>query len=132
MCVYLHLSVWLWVSVSVFLAVGIGIGICVCICVCVYVCVRVCASPLLFPLSMQPLPSLELLCSVREGEALYDYSWYPHFLASDAASCCFLTTCRATPIHLRESDCGKVRAVSVALAAPVAAANVCERVRLSG
>jgi telomerase Cajal body protein 1 len=45
---------------------------------------------------------------VKEGETVYDYAWYPFMNTSDAASCCFITTTRGTPIHLWDSVTGKV------------------------
>ena len=47
---------------------------------------------------------------VTEGETVYDAVWYPYARLDVPATCCFVTTARETPIHLWDSETGKVRA----------------------
>lgn len=38
--------------------------------------------------------SLGVGLRVQEGEAIYDYCWFPQMTATDAASCCFASSSR--------------------------------------
>eukprot|EP00873_Tetraselmis_striata_P001711 jgi/Tetstr1/421975/TSEL_001221.t1 len=58
----------------------------------------------------QGAESLPTGLRVEEGELIYDYAWYPAFRAAEPASCCFLTSCRAHPIHLWDACGGGIRA----------------------
>lgn len=40
-----------------------------------------------------PLP---LGLTIPQGEAVYDYAWFPGMAAADPASCCFLTATRVS------------------------------------
>ncbi|WCJ26935.1 Telomerase Cajal body protein 1 [Euphorbia peplus] len=53
--------------------------------------------------------SYEASLIVPEGEAVYDFSWYPYMNASDPASCVFATTSRDHPIHLWDASSGLLR-----------------------
>ncbi|XP_052201678.1 uncharacterized protein LOC127807682 isoform X2 [Diospyros lotus] len=46
---------------------------------------------------------------VNEGEAIYDYCWYPYMSASDPVTCVFASTSRDHPIHLWDSTSGELR-----------------------
>ncbi|KAJ9565979.1 hypothetical protein OSB04_001945 [Centaurea solstitialis] len=46
---------------------------------------------------------------MTEGEAIYDYCWYPYMSASDPVSCVFATTTRDHPIHLWDASTGQLR-----------------------
>ncbi len=54
------------------------------------------------------LPELTVTCSITEGETVYDAAWYPFANVTDAATRCFVTTARATPVHLWDSEDGRV------------------------
>ncbi|CAH1448409.1 unnamed protein product [Lactuca virosa] len=47
--------------------------------------------------------------ALTEGEAIYDYCWYPYMSASDPVSCVFATTTRDHPIHLWDTSTGQLR-----------------------
>ncbi|KAL8192514.1 hypothetical protein R6Q57_027699 [Mikania cordata] len=47
--------------------------------------------------------------AITEGEAIYDYCWYPYMSASDPVSCVFATTTRDHPIHLWDTNTGQLR-----------------------
>nr|GEW97431.1 hypothetical protein [Tanacetum cinerariifolium] len=47
--------------------------------------------------------------AITEGEAIYDYCWYPYMSTSDPVSCVFATTTRDHPIHLWDTTTGKLR-----------------------
>ncbi|KAI3710337.1 hypothetical protein L2E82_40115 [Cichorium intybus] len=47
--------------------------------------------------------------ALTEGEAIYDYCWYPYMSASDPVSCVFATTTRDHPIHLWDTTTGQLR-----------------------
>ncbi|KAI7756400.1 hypothetical protein M8C21_011640 [Ambrosia artemisiifolia] len=47
--------------------------------------------------------------AITEGEAIYDYCWYPYMSASDPVSCVFATTTRDHPIHLWDTSTGQLR-----------------------
>nr|GEW97432.1 hypothetical protein [Tanacetum cinerariifolium] len=47
--------------------------------------------------------------AITEGEAIYDYCWYPYMSASDPVSCVFATTTRDHPIHLWDTTTGQLR-----------------------
>ncbi|KAK7085571.1 Telomerase Cajal body protein 1, partial [Halocaridina rubra] len=38
--------------------------------------------------------------TVKEGEALFDYTWYPSMNSYAPDTCCFAVTCRDLPVHL--------------------------------
>ncbi|XP_066975683.1 telomerase Cajal body protein 1 [Macrobrachium rosenbergii] len=46
--------------------------------------------------------------TMKEGECIYDYTWYPAMHSSDAQSCCFAVTCRGCPVHLWDAWHGKL------------------------
>ncbi|KAK4746412.1 hypothetical protein SAY87_012724 [Trapa incisa] len=46
---------------------------------------------------------------VMEGEAVYDFCWYPCMSATDPISCVFATTTRDHPIHVWDSTTGQLR-----------------------
>lgn len=71
---------------------------------------RVFATPAHFGRADCGGEALRLLSDVHEGEAVYDYAWYPRMNASVPGSCCYLTTTRDHPIHLRDGYSGKLRA----------------------
>ncbi|KAM0011781.1 putative transcription factor WD40-like family [Helianthus debilis subsp. tardiflorus] len=47
--------------------------------------------------------------AITDGEAIYDYCWYPYMSASDPVSCVFATTTRDHPIHLWDTSTGQLR-----------------------
>ena len=47
---------------------------------------------------------------VQEGEALYDFQWYPYMDSSKPETCCFATTSQDHPIHLYDAFDGHIRA----------------------
>ena len=44
--------------------------------------------------------NLSAALRVMEGEAVYDYCWFPNMSADNPVSCCFATTTRARPVHM--------------------------------
>ncbi|WOG89875.1 hypothetical protein DCAR_0209114 [Daucus carota subsp. sativus] len=46
---------------------------------------------------------------LKEGEAIYDYCWYPFMSASDPVTCVFASTTRDHPIHLWDAASGQLR-----------------------
>ena len=48
--------------------------------------------------------------SMKEGETIYDYTWYPHMRSSEPQSCVFASTARDHPIHLWDAYTGSLRA----------------------
>lgn len=48
--------------------------------------------------------------SIRGGDSVRSYSWYPQMNSSNAASCCFLAASRDQPIHLYDAYTGFIRA----------------------
>lgn len=46
---------------------------------------------------------------LKEGEAIYDYCWYPYMSASDPVTCVFASTTRDHPIHLWDAASGQLR-----------------------
>lgn len=46
----------------------------------------------------------------REGDAIYDYDWFPAMDSSDPVSCCFVSACRDHPLHLWDAYSGALRA----------------------
>ena len=40
--------------------------------------------------------------SISCGESIYDFEWYPFMNTNLSSSCCFITTSRDHPIHLRD------------------------------
>ncbi|KAI8323350.1 WD40 repeat-like protein, partial [Martensiomyces pterosporus] len=55
--------------------------------------------------------SLQTIC---HGETLVDYAWYPYMSRYDPALCCLVESTRDHPLHLRDTNSGKVRASYVA------------------
>ena len=47
--------------------------------------------------------------SVSVGESIFDFQWYPHMVSSDESSCCYISTSRDHPIHLRNSYDDQIR-----------------------
>ncbi|OBZ90666.1 Telomerase Cajal body protein 1 [Choanephora cucurbitarum] len=47
---------------------------------------------------------------IREGEAVYDFAWFPTMNAQDPSTCCFITSVRDHPIQLWDACTGSVRA----------------------
>ncbi|KAJ1965940.1 hypothetical protein GGI12_000418 [Dipsacomyces acuminosporus] len=48
--------------------------------------------------------------SIRHGETLIDYAWYPYMSRHEPSVCCLVESMRDHPIHLRDTNSGKVRA----------------------
>jgi len=48
--------------------------------------------------------------SIKGGDSVRSYSWYPRMNSSNAATCCFLGASRDQPIHLYDAYTGRVRA----------------------
>ncbi|XP_068200525.1 telomerase Cajal body protein 1 isoform X2 [Palaemon carinicauda] len=46
--------------------------------------------------------------TMKEGECIYDYTWYPGMNSSNEESCCFAVTCRGCPVHLWDAWHGKL------------------------
>jgi WD40 repeat protein len=46
------------------------------------------------------LPPLTPALSVKEGEIIYDYCWYPLMTSHDYNTSCFVSSSRGSPIHL--------------------------------
>ncbi|XP_066930672.1 dentin sialophosphoprotein-like [Clytia hemisphaerica] len=46
---------------------------------------------------------------LSEGETVYDVAWYPFMRSQDPDTCCFLATSRDHPVHLWDSNTGRVR-----------------------
>ncbi|BBN02469.1 telomerase Cajal body protein 1 [Marchantia polymorpha subsp. ruderalis] len=46
---------------------------------------------------------------VQEGEAVYDFCWFPVMAASDTSSCVFATSSRDHPVHVWDATTGKLR-----------------------
>lgn len=57
---------------------------------------------------------LKSAVSTREGDAIYDYAWYPGMDSAEPATCCFLASCRDHPLHLWDAYTGGCRASYVA------------------
>ncbi|CAA0835982.1 Transducin/WD40 repeat-like superfamily protein [Striga hermonthica] len=53
--------------------------------------------------------SYEANLVIGEGEAVYDYCWYPYMSASSPDSCVFATSTRDHPIHLWDANSGQLR-----------------------
>ena len=53
---------------------------------------------------------LKAAFSVKEGENVYDYQWYPLMNSSQPETCCFATTSQHQPIHLYDAFDGHIRA----------------------
>lgn len=49
-------------------------------------------------------------CTVQCPATVYDIAWYPWMTASDGATCCFVVTGKAAPIHLKCAFTGATRA----------------------
>jgi len=46
---------------------------------------------------------------INEGEAVYDFCWYPWMTATDASTCTFATSSRDHPVHLWDAVSGELR-----------------------
>ena len=55
-------------------------------------------------------PEIEAVLRIPEGEAVYDYCWWPLMNSMDPPTCCFLSTAKSQPIHLFDAFNGKLRA----------------------
>ncbi|KAI7823943.1 WD40-repeat-containing domain protein [Kickxella alabastrina] len=53
---------------------------------------------------------LSLQTQIPHGETLTAHAWYPYMSQSDPATCCIATATRDQPIHLRDTNTGRVRA----------------------
>ena len=53
---------------------------------------------------------LEKSLSIKEGDSTHDIVWYPFMNSSEPASCCFLSCSKDTPVHLWDSNDGRLRA----------------------
>ncbi|XP_043198236.1 telomerase Cajal body protein 1-like isoform X1 [Amphibalanus amphitrite] len=56
-----------------------------------------------------PLPPPPVALQSREGELIYDYTWFPLMRSDDPATCCYASTSRAHPIHLFDAFDGGLR-----------------------
>lgn len=56
-------------------------------------------------------PAIELApaLTIREGETIYDYDWYPFMSSLDCASCCIVSTSRDHPVHMWDAFSGDLR-----------------------
>jgi WD40 repeat protein len=43
---------------------------------------------------------LNEVIEVKEGENVYDYSWYPKMNSTEPATCCFASISKGSPVHL--------------------------------
>ncbi|ETV85895.1 hypothetical protein, variant 1 [Aphanomyces astaci] len=48
--------------------------------------------------------------SMHEGGTVYDFQWYPYMNSEDPATCVFITTSHAHPVHLWDAYTGALRA----------------------
>ena len=48
--------------------------------------------------------------TMREGETVYDLSWFPGMTSSDPETCCFAATAKDHPVHLYDAFDGQIRA----------------------
>lgn len=55
-------------------------------------------------------PEMESVLQIPEGEAVYDYAWWPLMNSMDPPTCCFVSTAKSQPIHLFDAFNGKLRA----------------------
>ena len=55
-------------------------------------------------------PEMESVLQIPEGEAIYDYAWWPLMNSMDPPTCCFVSTAKSQPIHLFDAFNGKLRA----------------------
>ena len=55
-------------------------------------------------------PEMKAILRIPEGEAIYDYSWWPLMNSMDPPTCCFVSTAKGQPIHLFDAFNGKLRA----------------------
>ncbi|KAG0575833.1 hypothetical protein KC19_5G034300 [Ceratodon purpureus] len=46
---------------------------------------------------------------INEGEAVYDFCWYPQMTTTDASTCTFATSTRDHPVHLWDAVSGQLR-----------------------
>ena len=47
---------------------------------------------------------------MREGETVYDLSWFPGMTSADPETCCFAATAKDHPVHLYDAFDGHIRA----------------------
>ncbi|CEG36745.1 Guanine nucleotide-binding protein [Plasmopara halstedii] len=50
------------------------------------------------------------LLQCKEGNAIYDFEWYPFMSSADPNSCIFVSTSRDQPVHLWDAYTGELRA----------------------
>ena len=55
-------------------------------------------------------PEMKAVLRIPEGEAVYDFKWWPMMNSMDPPTCCFVSTAKAQPIHLFDAFNGKLRA----------------------
>ena len=55
-------------------------------------------------------PEMESVLQIPEGEAVYDFAWWPRMNSMDPPTCCFVSTAKSQPIHLFDAFTGKLRA----------------------
>ena len=48
--------------------------------------------------------------TMREGETVYDLSWFPGMTSADPETCCFAATAKDHPVHLYDAFDGHIRA----------------------
>ena len=48
--------------------------------------------------------------SMKEGETVYDFCWYPKMDSAQPATCCMAVTAQYQPIHLYDAFDGHIRA----------------------
>jgi WD40 repeat protein len=53
--------------------------------------------------------TISTLRTIRPGESIYDFDWYPRATLSDSSSQCFITTCRDKPVQLYGVEDGLLR-----------------------
>lgn len=46
---------------------------------------------------------------VKESDTVYDFCWYNKMSSADPDSCCFLTTCKDSPVHMWDMNTGKLK-----------------------
>jgi WD40 repeat protein len=59
-------------------------------------------------------PALAETLDVREGDSVYDYSWYPLMDSATPLTCCFASSSRDHPVRLWDAYTGECRASYVA------------------
>ena len=53
---------------------------------------------------------IESTLTVREGDSIYDFAWFPGMDSAEPATCCFLSSSREHPLHLWDAYTGQCRA----------------------